>query len=700
MAGTIYRQGSMSKADVKNMQQALIDAGYSVGSTGADGIWGSNTAAALSQFKKDTGGSNTYGNSVGDETFKKLYGTSSSSSSKSTSSSSSSSSKGTTSSSSKGTTSSSAGTSFTEKKGSSSVDQLVNNYSELAKQFNAQVGNKIASAQSKGQKVYSGYDNNGVLHYTTKGQDRLNSILDYYNSSSNPTYDIGGVNYVVDNTAPVVKTVNSKNGNRDANVTYRADGTVDVSFSSPTYSAVGDYIIEDDNTYIYYVSDPEHGTYWTKGTAAEYEQYVANYGQDAEWLAMQAQLEAMEEELLQRTQEANQAGVDLSIAEIEAELENGVGQYGQDAEEAYLQKLRAQQSQQLQNAYQGDLGGIGNKQYNEASASYDSAMLQIALEKENFVNSCNQQINQLKAQGRLQDAEILAEWAQAKIDRYDADYKWYQELKFSKEQMANDQANIDREYYYNRAVDMLERGALTEDALEVLGVDGAWAKKYADLINDSASYSLSYAKAQLDNLLADTALTKANTSAVKAETAALKKSSTTSSGGSENGTVRINYADGSFVDAPLDENGEIPESFLKDGAYITDDEGVNHYYNPKTGELQTEVPKTAKTYNAEDWLKAYASLTGDTSTSKASSAKSALEAALADAVAKRDAVAKQMKSLTANQNDVYGSNNRGEAATPVVPVKNQMKYDALRKQYDSYDRQAGSYATLLGKYPG
>ncbi len=75
MASTIYNKNNMSTSDVKKMQQALIDRGYDLGSYGADGIWGAKTEAALSQFKKDTGGSNTYGTTVGNETFNKLYGT-------------------------------------------------------------------------------------------------------------------------------------------------------------------------------------------------------------------------------------------------------------------------------------------------------------------------------------------------------------------------------------------------------------------------------------------------------------------------------------------------------------------------------------------------------------------------------------------------------------------------------------------------
>ena len=44
-----------SGSDVKKLQQALVDAGYSVGSTGVDGVFGKNTAAAVKQYQKDNG---------------------------------------------------------------------------------------------------------------------------------------------------------------------------------------------------------------------------------------------------------------------------------------------------------------------------------------------------------------------------------------------------------------------------------------------------------------------------------------------------------------------------------------------------------------------------------------------------------------------------------------------------------------------
>lgn len=71
MANTLYRQGQTSSSDVKNMQQALKDQGYYKGNV--DGIWGNQTSSALSDFKRATGGSNTAGNSFGNETIRKLY---------------------------------------------------------------------------------------------------------------------------------------------------------------------------------------------------------------------------------------------------------------------------------------------------------------------------------------------------------------------------------------------------------------------------------------------------------------------------------------------------------------------------------------------------------------------------------------------------------------------------------------------------
>ena len=54
MAVTNLKNGSTGK-DVEKLQKALEAAGYDVGKTGADGVYGKNTAAAVKQYQKDNG---------------------------------------------------------------------------------------------------------------------------------------------------------------------------------------------------------------------------------------------------------------------------------------------------------------------------------------------------------------------------------------------------------------------------------------------------------------------------------------------------------------------------------------------------------------------------------------------------------------------------------------------------------------------
>lgn len=50
----LLKNGSKGN-DVKKLQQSLIDAGYDVGKTGADGIYGTNTTNAVKKYQKDNG---------------------------------------------------------------------------------------------------------------------------------------------------------------------------------------------------------------------------------------------------------------------------------------------------------------------------------------------------------------------------------------------------------------------------------------------------------------------------------------------------------------------------------------------------------------------------------------------------------------------------------------------------------------------
>ena len=68
---TMLSNGSRGE-EVKKLQTSLINAGYNVGSSGADGIYGANTAAAVKAYQKANGLS--VDGIAGDQTLGKLYG--------------------------------------------------------------------------------------------------------------------------------------------------------------------------------------------------------------------------------------------------------------------------------------------------------------------------------------------------------------------------------------------------------------------------------------------------------------------------------------------------------------------------------------------------------------------------------------------------------------------------------------------------
>ena len=275
------------------------------------------------------------------------------------------------------------------------------------------------------------------------------------------------------------------------------------------------------------------------------------------------------------------AATEANIEDIKAQLESGVEQYSQDAAEEYLHMLQAQRNAAQRNAVNGDLGGIGNKQYDSASAQYDAALLQVALEREAFINDCNAQINALEAEGRLQEAQLLSDWAQVKLESYNNYYQYMLDYDQQQQQIDYAQSEADRDYAYKRAVSLLESGIITADALEVLGVSEEDAQNYANRLNEEATISLAYAQAQLDALVA--------------------KSNTVSSGSGSNRSSDSESDEGTSTDATAavtlyDAEGN-PHTMLQSqiGQYAqkgwtyTDGSGVTFTYNNGTWESPEET---------------------------------------------------------------------------------------------------------------
>lgn len=156
--------------------------------------------------------------------------------------------------------------------------------------------------------------------------------------------------------------------------------------------------------------DPKYmPQYWEDFTNTyDYEKYAPEY-------------DAIREQLIA----ANQAGVDLGRMKLEAQLENALPEYDELRRQNALAQAKASNNVALYNQAQGDLGGIGSRRYSAEQAAYDQRMNEIQLEQQNLINTTNQQIAQLEAEGRMKEAEILAQWGQAKLEAMQEQYNFY-----------------------------------------------------------------------------------------------------------------------------------------------------------------------------------------------------------------------------------------------------------------------------------
>lgn len=564
---------------------------------------------------------------------------------------------------------------------------------------------------------FVGYDANGIAYgaSTKEALDKIMAGGKKYNDDGSITAK-NGITYKVKSTGagytyvPMNGTVlTGANSSNPVTVYRNNDGSVkNVAYdpAAGTTAKALDVIDIGDNKVIYMDADGQ----WKEDTQDNYQNYANYYHsvllpqqqqkqQEEEWWAQQ---EAMWNAYLQQAQAANQAGVDLSVKEIEAQLENGLAQYGQDAAEAYLQSQIAKQNSALNSAASGNLGGIGTKQYDAAAAQYDAALLQIALEREAFINSCNQQIEQLKAAGRLQDAEILADWAQEKIATYDANYKWLQEFNQTQQQIDYNQMAEDREFYYNRALGLLEKGMLTSDALEVLGVDADTAKVYADYINSVAQYNLDTAKQELANAISSASSTGTGTGTGDGT----PTPSPSPSSDQSTDTVTIYSADGTFKEYKV-VGGVIQNYKGKPGDYVQDANGSPIYYNPSAKDFNytqdgydNYQKEQAQVQKDKDFLAAVKRITGS-SYGNATNAVNAVNASVQNYESQISFLKDKQKTVFKSPMEyqyALDAQRRGSATQDQINKLNM--YNDYASQINNLSDKEAQLIELLNSYQG
>ena len=203
------------------------------------------------------------------------------------------------------------------------------------------------------------------------------------------------------------------------------------------------------------------------------------------------------------------------VLDLEAQLENGLTDYDQQRAQAAITQARAANNAALRNAAAGDMGGIGQKQYSAEQNSYDQQMLSIQLEQINFQNSINQQIAQLEAEGRYQEAQMLSEWGQQKVNALQDQYNYYWDMRYKNaydidylhrttEMDAYEKETADNERAYNRAMQRLQLGIFNAEDAEALGIPADEAEDLANYYQQMAAIDLEAAQADLANRLAKT----------------------------------------------------------------------------------------------------------------------------------------------------------------------------------------------------
>lgn len=157
---------------------------------------------------------------------------------------------------------------------------------------------------------------------------------------------------------------------------------------------------------------------------------------------------------------ANDAATEMGVNKLRAQLENTLPTYDEQRAQTAIDKEKAASNAALRNAVAGDRGGIGERAYSLEQNAYDQRMLQIQLEQISFTNSINQQIAQLEAEGKYNEANLLAEWGQARVNALQNQYNNYWNMRADtaynldnlNRQLQMDEYNIAADAY-NRAFD-------------------------------------------------------------------------------------------------------------------------------------------------------------------------------------------------------------------------------------------------------
>lgn len=249
--------------------------------------------------------------------------------------------------------------------------------------------------------------------------------------------------------------------------------------------------------------DMGDGTYYDAETGQRVSQEVIEMTQQK--AALEAQMAAIQQAQL----EANEAAMAAAEQDILATQQAGNQELDAAAAQSEISSYNLMDNLALRSARMGDQGGIGQKQYGEAANANDKRLLEISLEKRNLETSTGQQIAQLQAQGKMNEAQIISDLGMKQLELLTAEEdklrSFQQDQELTNARLLGTYKGqptvATQEMNYNRALQRLQLGVFSAEDAVALGIPADQAKMFTDTINIMAQIDLEQARQKLAELV-------------------------------------------------------------------------------------------------------------------------------------------------------------------------------------------------------
>lgn len=179
----------------------------------------------------------------------------------------------------------------------------------------------------------------------------------------------------------------------------------------------------------------------------------------------------------------NASAVKQGIDNIEAQRDNIVKGYEDQARQNYIAYKQSEKALPQQMASQGLTGGMTETSNLQLATNYQTNNNNINVAKQNAMQELDNAITDLKNTGNLQTAQQILENEQSALNAYLNFYnngvaynQWQTEFNANQQQQEYENQQNEAQIRYNQALNALQMGNVTEETAKILGLDYENAK--------------------------------------------------------------------------------------------------------------------------------------------------------------------------------------------------------------------------------